>query len=95
MRPMCSATSASRRSIFRKLRASGTRFRLAEQFEDGVILGELADGTGGTFFHNRNDLDVGMQRAMAAPEISYVLGFSPQNLKIDGNFHTLESFAHQ
>jgi VWFA-related protein len=65
-------------------------FRMAEQFEDGVILGELADGTGGTFFHNRNDLDVGMQRAMAAPDISYVLGFSPQNLKLDGNFHTLK-----
>jgi hypothetical protein len=65
-------------------------FRLAEQFENGVILGELADGTGGTFFHNRNDLDVGMKRAMAPPEVSYVLGFSPQNLKPDGNFHTLK-----
>ena len=64
--------------------------RVAEQFESGLILGELADGTGGTFFHNRNDLDVGMQRAMEAPEISYVLGFSPQNLKLDGNFHTLK-----
>jgi VWFA-related protein len=77
---------------------SGERaqFRMAEQFEDGIILGELADGTGGTFFHNRNDLDVGMQRAVAAPEISYVLGFSPQNLKLDGNFHTLKvSFAQK
>jgi len=71
---------------------SGIRdsFRVAEQFENGVILGELADGTGGTFFHNRNDLDVGMQRAMSAPDVSYVLGFSPQNMKMDGNFHTLK-----
>jgi VWFA-related protein len=72
--------------------ASGMRdqFRLSEQFEEGLILGELAEGTGGTFFHNRNDLDVGMLRAIAAPEISYVLGFSPQNLKLDGRFHTLK-----
>jgi VWFA-related protein len=71
---------------------SGQRdqFRMSAQFEEGLILGELAEGTGGTFFHNRNDLDVGMKRAIAAPEISYVLGFSPQNLKLDGNFHTLK-----
>ena len=65
-------------------------FRLQAQFAQTEILGELADGTGGTFFHNRNDLDVGMQRAMEAPEMSYVLGFAPQNLKLDGNFHTLK-----
>jgi VWFA-related protein len=65
-------------------------FRMSEQFEDGLILGELAEGTGGTFFHNRNDLDVGMQRAVGSPALSYVLGFSPQNLKLDGNFHTLK-----
>jgi VWFA-related protein len=65
-------------------------FRQGEQFEEGLILGELADGTGGTFFHNRNDLDVGMQRAVGAPDVSYVLGFSPQNLKLDGRFHVLK-----
>jgi hypothetical protein len=71
---------------------SGARdsWRLSEQFEQGVILGELADGTGGTFFHNRNDLDVGMERAVAAPEVSYLLGFSPQNLKYDGKMHLLK-----
>jgi hypothetical protein len=65
-------------------------YRLAEQFAQTEILGELADGTGGTFFHNRNDLDVGMQRAVAAPAVSYLLGFSPQNLKIDGRYHPLK-----
>jgi VWFA-related protein len=65
-------------------------FRLSEQFAQSEILSELADGTGGTFFHNRNDLDVGMQRAVAAPAVAYLLGFSPQNLKIDGRYHTLK-----
>ena len=65
-------------------------FRMAEQFENGLILGELADGTGGTYFHNRNDLDAGMMRAVVAPEVSYLLGFSPQNLKYDGKMHLLK-----
>jgi ribosomal protein L14E/L6E/L27E len=50
----------------------------------------LADGTGGTFFHNRNDVDEGMREAAAAPAVSYLLGFAPQNLKIDGRYHTLK-----
>ena len=65
-------------------------FRLQAQFAQQEILGELADGTGGTYFHNRNDLDVGIQRAAAAPAYTYLLAFSPQNLKIDGNYHTLK-----
>jgi VWFA-related protein len=72
--------------------ASGIRdsYRMSEQFAQSEILGELADGTGGTFFHNRNDLDVGMLRAVAAPDVSYLIGFSPQNLKLDGRFHLLK-----
>jgi len=31
-----------------------------------------------------------LREAIAAPAISYVLGFSPQNLKLNGSFHTLK-----
>ena len=65
-------------------------YRLAAQSAQEDVLSALAEGTGGTFFHNRNDIDEGMRQAGASPEISYVLGFSPQNLKIDGKFHTLK-----
>jgi VWFA-related protein len=54
---------------------------------DADVLAELADGTGGTFFHNNNDLVEGFRRVAAAPEFFYVLGFTPQNLKLDGTFH--------
>jgi VWFA-related protein len=54
------------------------------------VMGELADGTGGTFFHNNNDLGEGLKRLAAQPEFTYVLGFSPQNLKFDGSFHVLK-----
>jgi hypothetical protein len=56
---------------------------------DADLLASLADGTGGVFFHNNNDFDEGLRRVAEAPEYSYTLGFSPQNLKLDGSFHTL------
>ena len=67
-----------------------TSYRVAAQFAQEDVLAQLADGTGGKFFHNRNDVDEAMREAGAAPAFSYLLGFSPQNLKIDGRFHTLK-----
>ena len=67
-----------------------TSYRIQAQFAQSDILGQLADGTGGTFFQNRNDIDQGLRRAVAAPPLSYLLGFSPQNLKVDGRYHTLK-----
>ncbi|MBZ5623264.1 MAG: VWA domain-containing protein [Acidobacteriia bacterium] len=54
------------------------------------ILAELATGTGGSFFENNNDLEAGFKRVATAPEYFYILGFSPQNLKLDGSFHALK-----
>ena len=53
-------------------------------------LAEIADGTGGEFFHNNNDLLDGFRRVLAPPEVTYILTFSPQNLKPNGAFHTLK-----
>jgi VWFA-related protein len=64
-------------------------YRTQGQFQQGQVLAGIAASTGGTYFHNRNDLDVGMNQALSAPNISYLLGFSPQNLKVDGKFHKL------
>ncbi len=57
--------------------------------EEG-IMAELADGTGGRYFHNNNDLKAGFGQLAASPEFVYVLGFSPQNLKLDGTYHALK-----
>ena len=65
-------------------------YRVAAQFAQEDVLAQLADGTGGKFFHNRNDIVEAMREAGAAPAYSYLLGFSPQNLKIDGRFHALK-----
>jgi VWFA-related protein len=57
---------------------------------DEDVLAQLSNGTGGTYYHNSNDLDAGLKRIATAPEYFYVLGFSPQNLKLDGRFHNLK-----
>jgi VWFA-related protein len=54
------------------------------------LLAVLAEGTGGVFFHNNNDLDEGFRRVADTPEYSYVLAFVPQDLKLDGSFHSLK-----
>jgi VWFA-related protein len=54
------------------------------------VMAAVAEGTGGTFFQNSNDFDEGFRRLASAPEYSYVLEFSPQNLKLDGRFHSLK-----
>jgi VWFA-related protein len=54
------------------------------------VLAEVAEGTGGTFFHNDNDLKKGLNLLASRPEYVYVLGFSPQDLKFDGAYHALK-----
>jgi VWFA-related protein len=54
------------------------------------VMAELADGTGGTFFHNSNDLDAGFNALTEAPEDVYVLELSLDNVKPDGTYHRLK-----
>jgi len=54
------------------------------------VLAELATGTGGSFFENNNDFGEGYKRTAEAPAFVYLLGFSPQNLKLDGSYHALK-----
>jgi hypothetical protein len=56
----------------------------------GDVLSGFAADTGGQFFHNSNDLDAGFRRVGTLSEVSYVLAFSPRNLKFDGRFHKLK-----
>ena len=70
--------------------ANKLQYQMLSASADDDILAVLADSTGGIFFHNNNDLDEGFRRLSVAPEYYYVLGFSPQNLKLDGSFHSLK-----
>jgi VWFA-related protein len=74
--------------------ASMNQDEISSASQQDDVLGELADGTGGTFFHNDNDLKAGLNQIAARPEYLYVLGFSPQDLKLDGSFHALKVSVH-
>jgi VWFA-related protein len=54
------------------------------------VMAELADGTGGSFFHNSNDLLGGFQSLTATPEYVYLLEMSLQSVKQDGTYHPLK-----
>ena len=53
------------------------------------VMAELAAGTGGTFFHNNNDLNGGLRLLMASPEYVYVLECPLSDVKQDGSYHPL------
>jgi VWFA-related protein len=52
-------------------------------------LAELADGSGGNYFHNSNDLLSGFRQLAAEPEYRYLLQFSLDGVKADGKYHRL------
>lgn len=68
--------------------AQQMELRQRDMYNDPMA--QLADATGGRFFHNNNDLGRGLREMAAVPEVSYVLGFSPAGIKPDGKFHELK-----
>jgi VWFA-related protein len=66
------------------------QYRTDSAQAESDVLSDLANATGGAFFHNNNDLDQGFKLVSATPEYFYTLGFSPQNLKLDGSYHKLK-----
>jgi VWFA-related protein len=58
--------------------------------ESENALSEMANGTGGTFFHNNNDLGGGLESLMAPPEVEYLLEISLKDIKPTGTYHALQ-----
>jgi VWFA-related protein len=54
------------------------------------VMSELAEGTGGTYFHDSNDLENGLKSLAAAPEVVYLLAISLKDVKHDGSYHSLK-----
>lgn len=59
-------------------------------FGNEEIMAELADGTGGTYFHNSNDLEGGFRILTAVPEYIYLLEMSLEHVKLDGSYHPVK-----
>jgi len=67
-----------------------SEFRRSSVSFNEDIMAELANGTGGTYFHNSNDLEGGLKRLTSTPEYLYLLEFYPRNPKQNGSYHHLE-----
>lgn len=63
--------------------------RISSMSNASGTMASLAYGTGGTFFHNNNDLGKGFRNLTQVPKIEYVLELSPEGLKADGRYHRL------
>ena len=61
--------------------------RSASMTRAGNVMSELAYGTGGSFFHNSNDLAAGLKTVTDAPEVMYILELSLDGVKPDGAYH--------
>ena len=71
--------------------ASGAMHRMDQNREvlAGDVLAQVAEGTGGEFFHNNNDMKGGFGRLAGSPG-AYILAFAPKDLKADGKLHPLK-----
>jgi VWFA-related protein len=78
-------TARTLRSTQAKAQYRGESMSLNED-----ITAELADGTGGRYFHNSKDLQGGLQTLTEVPEYVYLLELSLQNIKQDGACHLLK-----
>ena len=66
------------------------RTRLAAMTRGEGVMSELADGTGGAFFHNSNDVGAGFKSLTDGPEVVYVLELSLNGVKPDGSYHRVK-----
>lgn len=65
------------------------RYRRESMAANADVMGELADGTGGTFYHNSNDLETGLRTLISGADYTYLLAFSTANTK-PGAHHSLK-----
>lgn len=72
-----------------------SEYRRRSMSSNENVMAELADGTGGTYFHNSNDLEGGFKRLAAAPEYLYLLEFSLKGVKQNGSYHRLKVTVDQ
>jgi VWFA-related protein len=72
-----------------------TQYLQASMTSSEMVMAELADGTGGTYFHNNNNLEAGISNLLAGPEYLYILAFSTANMKPNGSYHNLKVKVNQ
>jgi VWFA-related protein len=67
-----------------------SEYRRSSMTREEDIMAELADGTGGTYVHNTNDLARGLQALSSPPQYLYLLEFHSRDLKHNDTYHRLK-----
>ena len=81
-------TSPMKPKTFRSIIAEQSIAPSGKKAVDDVLY-TLAAGTGGLFFHDNNDLNLGFHELGLAPEYSYSIGFEPAG-SADDKFHAIK-----
>lgn len=66
------------------------RYRSESMEADADVMGELSDGSGGTFYHNNNDLEGGLRTLISGPDYTYLLAFPMPDAKSKRGHHSLK-----
>jgi hypothetical protein len=74
---------ANEQSILHMVQVAGKEKDLSND-----VMWVLSSSTGGLFFHDNNDLNLGFRELGMIPEVSYLLAFSPQEPP-NGKYHRL------
>ncbi|HTB11662.1 MAG TPA: VWA domain-containing protein [Bryobacteraceae bacterium] len=80
---------ASNSGAFRKVEGAVGRVERNADAAKGNTLAEIAEATGGTAFHDSNDLLGGLQRAFADGRDYYTIGYVSSNENLDGKFRAI------
>ena len=67
---------------------AGADMRPRGENKQGLFM--LADGTGGQFIENFNNLTVAMEKVLENTSVTYVLAFQADDITQDGSFHKLK-----
>lgn len=67
---------------------TGGDTRPRRESKQGLFM--MADGTGGEFIENFNNLTVAMEKMLERTSVTYVLAFQAKDLDLDGKFHKLK-----
>ncbi len=87
---MMPASESGGESIQSLVTGQNLQDRGDEMRQNKQVMAEFADGTGGTFFRNNNDLKGGLRSLAAGPEFKYLLELSLNDVKQNGTYHALK-----
>ena len=87
---MLSASESGGESIQSLVTGQNIEDRSDANRQNKQVMAEFADGTGGTFFRNDNDLKGGLAILAAGPEYKYLLELSLSDVKQNGSYHPLK-----